>query len=553
MKTRRVTHTMKALQTSVVAKAGLVAAILTAAMLGGAPAVADELHDGIWRGKLEVQDGIFLTVGYRIHDGEVTMDSPNQGMFGKSPTTFELEDGRLELSDNELSASFSGEFSGDTLQGTFTQGRALPLTLHRLQDDAKERLEFEGRYAGELVINSRSKLPLQLHVAVVHDGYYVTLDSPAQQSYGIPVEEFIINESQMSFRSQMINASYSASWSQGEYRGEFEQGQVRPLSLKRVEEGEPQASVPKPQLGEYGGAIAVLTEDEVKSHYFLEHNADTQYEIGSVTKTMVGFLLAKALVEEQVSADTDVRELWPAAPEGFPVLALATHSSGLPRLPANLFDAADPEDPYAHYDHAQMNEALEEVTLKEPHYEYSNFGFGLLGELLAERAGTPFEALLEDELFAPASMTQSYVAMSGTERPQRLAQGHDLFGEPAAPWHFQALAGAGGVVATLPDMINYVNFMRQGVANGDPVGKTMLQVQAPLADCCEQALAWIIGEDDDGNKYAWHNGQTGGYGAYIAFYLDGSRAVVVLNNQSTSIDASASALLTGARQLSDFD
>ena len=530
-----------------------ITATLTAAMLGGAPALADESLDGMWRGKLEVQDGIYLTVGYTIRDGEVTMDSPNQGMFDKSPTTFELEGNRLELSDNELSASFSGEFSGDTLEGTFTQGRAFPLTLHRLQDDAQERLEFEGRYAGDLLINNRSKLPLQVNVAVVHDGYYVTLDSPAQQSYGIPVEEFSIDESQMSFSSQMINASYSASWSDGAYQGEFEQGQVRPLSLKRVEEGEPQASVPKPQLGEHGGAVAVLTGDKVNTHYFLDHSADTQYEIGSVSKTMVGYLLAKALVEEQFEANTEVRKLWPAGPEGVPVLALATHRSGIPRLPDNLFEGANPEDPYAHYDHALMNEALSELTLKEPDYEYSNFGFGLLGELLAKRVGTTFEALIKEALLAPASMNNSYVAISGTETPGNLAQGHDLFGEPAVPWHFQALAGAGGVVSTLPDMINYVNFMRQGVANGDPVVQKMLEVQAPMADCCDQALAWIIGEDEQGNKYAWHNGQTGGYGAYVAFYLDGSRAVVVLNNQSASIDSPALALLTGKRELSEFE
>src|SRR5690554_5987271 len=107
----RATQTSKTLKVQPGAvKGGLAGALLTAAMLGGAPAMADESLDGMWRGKLKIQDGIYLTVGYTIRDGELTMDSPNQGMFGKSPTTYELEGNSLELSDNELSASFSGEF-----------------------------------------------------------------------------------------------------------------------------------------------------------------------------------------------------------------------------------------------------------------------------------------------------------------------------------------------------------------------------------------------------------------------------------------------------------
>lgn len=217
---------------------------LAVTALTGAPVLADQSMDGMWRGKLEVQDGLFMTIGYTIQDGKVTMDSPNQGLFNKAPTSFELEGSRLELADNDMSASFAGVFSGDTLQGTFTQGREFPLTLHRLQTDADERLAFEGRYVGELAVNRRSTLPLQLNVAVVHDGYHVTLDSPAQETFGIPVQNFSIDESQMTFRSEMINARYAADWDDGQYTGRFRQGQALPLSLRRVEMGEPQASVP---------------------------------------------------------------------------------------------------------------------------------------------------------------------------------------------------------------------------------------------------------------------------------------------------------------------
>lgn len=222
--------------------------IMTSAMLAAlvspVAATADDL-EGMWRGKLEIQNGIFLTIGYTIENGVLTLDSPNQGMFGKAPTTFSIEGESLEFTDAQLSATFAGEVSDGVLVGTFTQGKAFPLTLHRLDDDALERLEFEGRYAGELVLNRRTQLPLQINVAVLHEGYYVTLDSPAQQSFGIPITDFSINSETLSFSSPMISASYSGTWTEDGYSGQFLQGQARALTLKKVEEGAPQASVPK--------------------------------------------------------------------------------------------------------------------------------------------------------------------------------------------------------------------------------------------------------------------------------------------------------------------
>lgn len=58
------------------------------------------------------------------------------------------------------------------------------------------------------------------------------------------------------------------------------------------------------------------------------------------------------------------------------------------------------------------------------------------------------------------------------------------------------------------------------------------QSQYEIAACCQQAFGWMLQEDDEGRAMAWHGGQTAGFSAYIGFYLDGSAAVVFLNNQS---------------------
>jgi CubicO group peptidase (beta-lactamase class C family) len=75
---------------------------------------------------------------------------------------------------------------------------------------------------------------------------------------------------------------------------------------------------------------------------------------------------------------------------------LATHTSGLPRLPSNL-QPADPRDPYADYSVDQLYQFLSGYSLPRDvgaSYEYSNLGAGLLGHALALRLGQKYEALV---------------------------------------------------------------------------------------------------------------------------------------------------------------
>ena len=187
-----------------------------------------------WRGLLEIQPGVYLTLGFNVdvNANAVTLDSPNQGAFGKVPTEFSVSKTHLSFKDKQLQAEFTGEVKGNKLVGTFTQGRAMPVTLQRLSEQDLTQLKYEGAYTGELDINGKP-LPLVVQVAVIHGGFYTSLDSPAQQSYGIPMTEFTINNDEMTFKSKMISASFSGKFSEQGYKGKFVQGFEMPLILKK--------------------------------------------------------------------------------------------------------------------------------------------------------------------------------------------------------------------------------------------------------------------------------------------------------------------------------
>ncbi|MGK5010887.1 serine hydrolase domain-containing protein [Janthinobacterium sp. MDB2-8] len=279
--------------------------------------------------------------------------------------------------------------------------------------------------------------------------------------------------------------------------------------------------------------------------------ADTVYQIGSVTKTMTGLLLAHAVVDGKVTLEEPVAALLPGytmpAFDGktISLLDLATHYSALPRLPDN-FAPKDPANPYADYTEAKQRQFLAAYQLPRAPgsvFDYSNIGYAVLGTALAARAGSSYEALLQSRIAVPLGMrSTSNTPTHGMLT--RLAPGHLLTGEPTPAWDLNVVAPAGGVYSSARDMIAYLQaYMFK------PLRPYALAIkpQRPLAPDSETkiGLAWLL-EQQQGQGYAWHSGQTGGYTSYAAFTTDGKRGVVVLTNTARTVDAlGLSALLPG--------
>ena len=118
----------------------------------------------------------------------------------------------------------------------------------------------------------------------------------------------------------------------------------------------------------------------------------TIFQIGSVTKVFTALLLADMTERGEVRlSDPAARYLpgWRGGTGSVTLADLATHSSGLPRLPPGLLWSAlpHPRDPYARYPAARFvraaRRALGAGSAGSP-YLYSNFGYGLLGYLLGQ-------------------------------------------------------------------------------------------------------------------------------------------------------------------------
>ena len=267
--------------------------------------------------------------------------------------------------------------------------------------------------------------------------------------------------------------------------------------------------------------------------------ADTLYEIGSITKALTGIVLADMALAGEVSLHDTLDRFLPEPPN-FPeavrkitLLQLATHSSGLPRLPGNLMQSVkDPSNPYANYGRAELEAYLRSYappagrTTITP--EYSNLGFGLLGHILATKAGMPYEALLKARVLDPLGMKDTSIALSDAQR-KRLAPGHAR-GAAVSNWDIDALAGAGAVRSSAADMTLLLKALMQ--PPDSRIGKAIRLAIEPRAQigAAKIGLGWLTSTPPAGSPFTWHNGGTGGYRSFIGFTPDGKAGIVVLTN-----------------------
>ncbi|MEI2301169.1 serine hydrolase [Ensifer sp. MJa1] len=269
----------------------------------------------------------------------------------------------------------------------------------------------------------------------------------------------------------------------------------------------------------------------------------TIFEIGSVTKVFTALLLADAAEKGTLRLDTPVSSLLPPdvkMPEKQAPITLehlATHMSGLPRLPGNLLPA-DNDNPYADYDADKLYAFLsshQPVHRPGLAHEYSNLGAGLLGHLLGLKAGLSYEDLVVSRIATPLGLKDTAItpqpAWSG-----RQATGHNAALEPVSDWDLASLQGAGALRSTADDLLVFLEAaMGRTPSPLTPAFAALLTTRHPLGDDQnEQALGWIVtGKGDD--RVIWHNGGTGGYRSFVGYRPATGVGVVALSNTSTEV------------------
>lgn len=397
-------------------------------------------------------------------------------------------------------------------------------------------------------------------------------------------------------------AAYAQGGAQGA-RGSAPGGAGSSAADEAVEEN-PVQRVLRERVDEYGQTVGIVAgiirgiNRYVYAHGTLNRgtirraSAMTVFEIGQLsslyTTAMLSLMVQRGNVNltDRVSSYLPETVTVPATPAGRPILIehLATHTSGLPRLPDNLV-SDDPDDPLKGYSVELMYEFLArhadaqregpeslfgfddpeegdpergntegddpeggDPLEEEGRYAYSDLGMGLLGHVLEQASGESYDDLVRELLGDPIKLANTANAPSQSMGTY-LATGHDDARRPVPAWSDTTLVGGTGLRSNLHDMMTLVS-ANMGIIYALPEDFTeddstryhasfdsLIVARNPTdEEGVRTALGWKVSKDAQGRDIHWLTGQTNGFYAFAAFLKAWRKGVVVLSNSSASVE-----------------
>ena len=295
------------------------------------------------------------------------------------------------------------------------------------------------------------------------------------------------------------------------------------------------------------GGVGSLTLGEISDENRAPPNENsTIFEIGSITKVFTALLVQTLVDDELLRWDGSISQYLPEVEfaneevAGVTFRELATHRSGLPRLPTNFTETKEPGnpmDPYAKYGEQDLISFLESFDPQElkKNYSYSNVGFAILGYVVAKMLDSSYADALDKRVFKPLEMMRTTATDADSEDLEHAA-GYSNTAN-MEHWHFNIHAGAGAIRSTAKDMSNFIIanvFGAKGAIHQAIRSIRELQFES------DHALGWITETSSEGNTVFVHGGQTGGYASFLAIDPTTQRGWVIL---TTSTEAEAVAKL----------
>ncbi|HEX2315494.1 MAG TPA: serine hydrolase domain-containing protein [Thermomonospora sp.] len=284
------------------------------------------------------------------------------------------------------------------------------------------------------------------------------------------------------------------------------------------------------------GVPAVRCRGSVSRDRRIVADARTRFEIGSVTKTFTALLLAEMAAAGLVDCDDPVNRYLPADARlpGPPVtlLHLATHTSGLPRLPRRLLVKGMFQwfsNPYARFGTADLLAGLPRTaprSMPGTRVHYSNLGVALLGYALGRAAGDGYESALQARVLDPLGLSDT----DGDPRaPQATGYWHR---RPRPPWRIPGMPGAGMLRSSGEDLLRYVTALLDPSAVTGSLGAALRDVQRPRPvgpGVPPRCLVWNLRHEAT-HDLVYHGGATRGFTSFVGFSPQTGTGLVALTN-----------------------
>ena len=297
------------------------------------------------------------------------------------------------------------------------------------------------------------------------------------------------------------------------------------------------------ERGQFNGAILVAEQGQIiyrkgfgKANFQTGEDfaPETSSDIGSVTKQFTAMAIMILAEHNKVSYDDPVSNYIPefshsAHLRQITLRQLLNHTSGIRDYGDLGIDDSGLDQQALISALLKKQDLVEKPGVK---YRYSNPGYALLAVVVERVPGKRFGEFLDQEIFKPAGMANTFVYDNPQEKHAPTAVGYGQFGEldDGGP---TAIPGDGGIYSTVDDLFKW----DQALLTDKIVSQASL-AEAFTPGKVEEGVSkygfgWNV-EEKDGSKYLWHTGSHAGFRAFIARRLADRLTVIMLTNRGSS-------------------
>lgn len=307
----------------------------------------------------------------------------------------------------------------------------------------------------------------------------------------------------------------------------------------------------------------------------------TNFEIGSLSKTLTATLTSYAQINGQLSLSDSVSKYLPvlrgSSFDNISLLNLGTHTAG--DFPLQIPDNVTNYDELMTY-----YKNWKPTYAADTHRNYSNPGIGLLGVVTAKRMNMPFEDAMEKILFPKLGMKNSYINVP-EDQMNNYAQGYNKTDEPVRVSPAILASEAYGVKTNTTDLIRFIDVNMKLIKLDEKLQRAVMDTHTGYFTAREitQDLIWeqypntaLLQQLLAGNSYdmiykgvtvtkivpplppqenVWLNktGSTNGFGAYALYNPANKVGIVILANKNYPIDERVTAAYNILTQLKRSD
>lgn len=214
--------------------------------------------------------------------------------------------------------------------------------------------------------------------------------------------------------------------------------------------------------------IILLEKATGFAHDTVPNTINSKFQLASLSKTFTALAIVKLVEEGKMGLDNTIQDFYPYFPyTGVTIRSLLSHRSGLPYYQYEFERRVREEKVYP--DNQQVMQWFTEakpvpkpLNLPDHYFAYNNTNYAILGAIIEKVSGLPFARYMEENIFGPAGMLDTFAGTSTNPKLDEDRTHGYQNGRKLEKDFYDDIMGDKGIYSTAPDLLRYYNVLKSG-------------------------------------------------------------------------------------------